>query len=77
MTQLDLLSPNVKQTYGCHCSACGSLWDCYQVPIDMRDAIKAMDANRKCHVCESAKILIVMPEVYQRLVAEAKERFGE
>lgn len=60
-----------EQTYGCHCTDCGDLWDCYKVPIPMSDAIEAMKANARCTGCGSGRILIVAPERYEELRREA------
>ena len=65
---LDLFAP--KQTYGYHCAACGALWDAYQVPCPMEVAIRNMNANRHCIICDSTKVLVVMPHRYEELKRE-------
>lgn len=65
---MDLFIP--PQTYGCHCTDCERVWDCYQVPCPMEEALAAMKANARCTGCGSGRILIVAPERYDELKME-------
>ena len=64
----DLFTP--PQTHGFHCADCGELWDAYQTPCPMEVAIRAMDTNKTCITCQSAKVLVVQPWRYQQLKRE-------
>ncbi len=63
----------LKQTYGCRCTECGELWDCYQVPCPIDVALRAMKANATCVKCESPKLHIVMPHRYEEMKQEASQ----
>lgn len=62
---------SLKQTYGCHCPACGELWDCYQVPCPIDVALRAANANLTCVTCGKSGVLLVMPQRYEELKQEA------
>lgn len=64
---MDLFTP--KQTYGYHCASCSRLWDAYQVPCPMDEALAHMKANATC-ACGSSKVLVVMPKRYAELKME-------
>ena len=66
-----------KQTYGCHCQACGELWDGHQVPCPIDVALRVMEANRTCWKCGSSKTYSLMPWKYEKMKAERRATEGK
>ena len=60
---------SAKQTHGYHCQACGALWDAYQIPCPMEEAIRHMEANATCVGCSSRRIVVLMPYRYEEMKA--------